>query len=68
MAKKNSLNQIYRRYHANMKAMTKGLREREIFGSLVNGKNSYLRLDRLESSMFDRTWIDKIEGVIFDLG
>ena len=68
MQKKNSLKSIYRRYHSNMKAMTKGLREREIFGSLVNGKNSYLRLDRLESSMFDRTWIDKIEGVIFDLG
>ena len=68
MQKKNSLKNIYRRYHSNMKAMAKGLREREIFGSLVNGKNSYLRLDRLESSMFDRTWIDKIEGVIFDLG
>lgn len=68
MQKKNSLKNIYRRYHSNMKAMTKGLREREIYGSLVNGKNSYLRLDRLESSMFDRTWIDKIEGVIFDLG
>ncbi|MBP5574335.1 MAG: hypothetical protein J6X50_01140 [Bacilli bacterium] len=68
MQKKNSLKSIYRRYHSNMKAMTKGLREREIYGSLVNGKNSYLRLDRLESSMFDRTWIDKIEGVIFDLG
>ena len=51
-----------------MKAMTKGLREREIFGSLVNGKNSYLRLDRLESSMFDVAWIEKIEEVIFDLG
>ena len=68
MEKKSSLKTIYNRYHSNMKAMTRGLREREIFGSLVNGKNSYLRLDRLESSMFDRTWIDKIEGVIFDLG
>ena len=68
MQKKNSLKNIYRRYHSNMKAMTKGLREREIFGSLVNGKNSYLRLDRLESSMFDVAWIEKIEEVIFDLG
>lgn len=66
--KKNSLKNISKRYHANMKALTKGLHERDIFGSLANGKNSYLRLDRLESSMFDRTWIDKIEDVIFDLG
>ena len=68
MAKLNSLKHINRRYHASIKAMTKGAREKEILESLANGKNSYLRLDRVESSAFDRTWIDIIEDVIFDLG
>ena len=51
-----------------MKAITKGAHEREILESLTNGKNTYLRMDRLESSSFDKTWIEVIEGVIFDLG
>ena len=33
-----------------------------------NGKNSYMRSDRLESSSFDMTWINKIEECIPDLG
>lgn len=33
-----------------------------------NGKNKYLRTDRLESSSFDITWVDKIEDCIPDLG
>ena len=68
MNKKASLKQINRRYHSHMKAITKGVREKDILDSLSNGKNSYLRLDRLESSSFDKSWIEEIEGVIFDLG
>ena len=68
MAKSSSLKQINKRYHADMRKIIKGNRESEIFASLVHGKNSYLRLDRLESSSFDRRWIDMIEDVIFDLG
>lgn len=33
-----------------------------------NGKNLYLRTDRLESSSFDIAWVDKIEECIPDLG
>ena len=66
--KRNSLKQINKRYHADMKRIIKGERESDIFASLAHGKNSYLRLDRLESSSFDRRWIDMIEDVIFDLG
>lgn len=68
MAKLNSLKAINRRYHSLIKGMSKGAREKEILESLANGKNTYLRLDRVESSAFDRTWIDVIEDVIFDLG
>ena len=68
MAKSSSLKQINKRYHADMRKIIKGNRESEIFASLAHGKNSYLRLDRLESSSFDRRWIDMIEDVILDLG
>ncbi len=68
MEKGKSLKIINRSYHSNMKRMTKQGRERDILTSLANGKNTYLRMDRLESSSFDNSWIDEIEGVIFDLG
>ena len=68
MEKRSSLKQINRRYHDHMKAITKGTHEKEILEALTNGKNTYMRLDRTESSSFDKTWIEVIEGVIFDLG
>ena len=68
MKKPNTTKQINRAYQSRMKALLKGKHESEIFDSLKNGKNSYLRLDRLASSSFDRSWIDIIEDVIFDLG
>ena len=68
MAKQNSAKQINRAYHARMKQLLKGQRESEIFEALSAGKNSYMRMDRLESSSFDKSWIEVIEGVIFDLG
>ena len=68
MKKQNSTRQINRAYQSRMKALLKGKHEQEIFDSLKNGKNSYLRLDRLASSSFDKSWIDTIEDVIFDLG
>ena len=66
--KNNTQKQINRTYHTRIKNMLKGATEREIFDSLAMGKNTYLRLDRLQSSSFDVSWIEMIEGVIFDLG
>ncbi|HHT67531.1 MAG TPA: hypothetical protein GX010_04890, partial [Erysipelotrichaceae bacterium] len=60
--------QISRSYHSRMRNLLKGHTEKEIFESLSGGKNSYLRLDRLLSSSFDKSWIEMIEGCIFDLG
>ena len=68
MKKQNSTRQINRSYQSRMKALIKGKHEQEIFDSLKDGKNSYLRLDRLASSSFDKSWIETIENVIFDLG
>ncbi len=68
MGKRNSQKQINRAYHSRIKQMLKGESEREIFAALSAGKNTYLRYDRLQSSSFDSSWIEMIEGVIFDLG
>ena len=68
MQKRASLKQINKRYHNSMKTLTRGSREHDILEALTNGKNSYLRMDRLESSSFDKSWIEEIENVIFDLG
>ena len=40
----------------------------ELFLSLKNGKNAYRRLDRIESSSFDLSWIERIEDALPDLG
>lgn len=68
MKKINSTKQINRSYHSHIKKILKGEHERDIFDSLSAGKNAYLRLDRLASSSFDKSWIEVIEGCIFDLG
>ena len=64
----NSNKQINKAYHSALKKIIKGSHEKEIYDALSAGKNSYLRLDRLASSSFDRSWIDIIEDCIFDLG
>ena len=60
--------EINRKYHSKMSQLIKEQLEKEIFDALAAGKNSYMRLDRLASSSFDKSWIEVIEGVIFDLG
>ena len=68
MSKRSTPKQVNRRYHSALKNITKGAYEKEILDSLTNGKNTYMRVDRQESSSFDNSWIETIEGVIFDLG
>ena len=68
MKKERTLKTINRSYHAHMKSLTSKGREQEILAALRNGKNTYMRMDRLESSSFDSSWIEVIEDVIFDLG
>lgn len=66
--KEKTTKQINKSYHSHMKSLIKGAHEKDIYDSLSAGKNSYLRLDRLASSSFDKSWIEVIEDVIFDLG
>ena len=68
MEKGKNLKSINRSYHGHMRSLTRAGRERDILAALASGKNTYMRMDRLESSSFDSSWIDEIEGVIFDLG
>ena len=68
MKQAKTTKQINKAYHSHMKSIIKGAHEKEIFDSLSQGKNSYLRLDRLASSSFDKSWIEIIEDCIFDLG
>ena len=68
MKQRKTLKSINRSYHSHMKAITRGSREQEILAALRNGKNTYMRMDRLESSSFDSSWIEVIEDVIYDLG
>ena len=55
IAKVNSLNNQNQHFDA-------------IYNELLHGKNSYLRMRRLESSVFDSSWIEVVEGVLYDLG
>ena len=66
--KKQTLKSINRSYHKHMKSLTSKGREQEILAALRDGKNTYVRMDRLESSSFDSSWIEVIENVIYDLG
>ena len=59
---------LYQKYVSKMKSILNDKDEKSIYAGLCAGKNTYMRLDRVESSSFDSSWIDKIEGVIFDLG
>ena len=68
MEKGKTLKSINRSYHGHMKSLTRAGRERDILAALSNGKNTYMRMDRVESSSYDSSWIDEIENVIFDLG
>jgi len=37
---------------------------KEIYEDIKNGSNSFMRLDRIENTAYDMTWIKKIEDVI----
>ena len=51
-----------------MKTMNRMVSADEIYRALLNGKNSYLRMSRSESSHFDPSWIKVIEDCLYDLG
>lgn len=59
---------LFKKYVERMKHLTGSGDEEQILDELSSGKNTYMKMSRLETSSYDPAWIDKIEGVIFDLG
>ena len=59
---------LFNKYLTRMDTIKKDTYASSLFSSLSHGKNSYMRIDRLESSSFDMSWINAIEDCIFDLG
>lgn len=69
MAQKvTKVEKLFNKYLAKMSGLLASSEASEILAGLSNGNNRYMRIDRVESSAFDSSWIDQIEGVIFDLG
>ena len=59
---------LFKTYLSRMNTIKKDKFAAELFAALGAGKNSYMRIDRLESSNFDMAWIKAIENCIYDLG
>ena len=59
---------LFSKYLSRMDTIKKDKYAAELFAALEAGKNSYMRIDRLESSNFDMVWIKTIENCIYDLG
>ena len=68
MPKQTRVEKLFNKYLAKMSSLLASPEASEILHGLSNGANSYMRIDRIESSAFDASWIEQIEGVIFDLG
>ena len=69
MAQKvTKVEKLFNKYLAKMSGLLASSEASEILAGLSSGNNRYMRIDRVESSAFDSSWIDQIEGVIFDLG
>ena len=59
---------LFKTYLSRMDTLKKDKYAAELFAALSAGKNSYMRIDRLESSNFDMVWIKAIEDCIYDIG
>ena len=65
---KNKNRSLFNKYLKKMRILKKEQGFSDISSALKKGKNSYMRLDRFESSGFDMVWIKRIEDCIYDLG
>lgn len=68
MAVRNRNKKLFGRYITKTKSLFTDETAREALTHLSEGQNSYMRMDRVESSSFDLSWIKKIEDCLFDLG
>ena len=58
---------LFNKYLAKVSSVKEGTFT-ALYNDILNGKNSYLRLNKKGSSMFDPTWIKIIEDCLFELG
>ena len=65
---KNKNRSLFNKFLKKMSALKKEKSFSDISSALKSGKNTYMRIDRLESSNFDMVWIKRIEDCIYDLG
>lgn len=68
MAVRNRNKKLFGRYITKTRSLFTDETAREALTHLSEGQNSYMRMDRVESSSFDLSWIKKIEDCLFDLG
>ena len=59
---------LFKKYLLRMDTIKKDKYASGLFDALSKGKNSYMRIDRLESSNFDMVWINRIEDCIYEIG
>ena len=60
---------LLNRYLSKINQIARSSKEAQDILSCINdGRNSYMRLDRIEASSYDMSWIKAIEDCIFDLG
>lgn len=68
MGNQSKEKQLYQTLTSQIHGILDDENAKEIFNALKTGQNQYLRLDRIESSSFDNSWIENIESCLFDLG
>lgn len=68
MSDKANIEKLYNKYLTKMNSLIVTDEIAHYLKGISKGTNKYMRVDRVESSAFDDSWIDQIENVIMDLG
>ncbi len=63
-----SKKKLYDRYITKVKPLLSTAQMEAIAESFATGRTEVLRVSRFESSAFDTSWVDVVEGILFDLG
>ena len=66
--KLSKFERLHNKYISETKPLYQTKEAKEVFERVSNGENKYLRLDRIESSAMDITWIKEVEDTIPALG
>lgn len=66
--KLSKFERLHNKYISETKPLYQTKEAQEVFKRVSNGENKYLRLDRIESSAMDITWIKEVEDTIPVLG